>query len=64
MFSSGELNSLPEGLLEKFIARRLRKEDGAYCLNYNSAMVRPSHNPKAREIDLQASLRQQKLNSL
>jgi pimeloyl-ACP methyl ester carboxylesterase len=64
VLSSGEFDSLPEGLLEKFVARRLRKEDGAYCLNYDSAIVQGLHKFEAREIDMQPLFRRQKLHAL
>jgi pimeloyl-ACP methyl ester carboxylesterase len=64
VLNSGEFDCLPKDMLENFVARRVRKEAGAYCLNYDPAIVRGLRRFASREIDLQPLLRRQKLPTL
>jgi pimeloyl-ACP methyl ester carboxylesterase len=64
VLSSGEFDSLPNDMLEKFVARRVRREAGIYSLNHDPAIAQGLHRFASREIDLQPLLRRQKLQRL
>ena len=61
VLSSGEFDCLPKDMLENFVARRVRKEAGAYFLNYDPAIRQGLRRFASREIDFQPLLRRQKL---